>query len=167
MKYLAPITGLFIALFGIFIAPIAMLPLCLFIKWDKTESPGGDGGAYSSTIRGDLPGIFGKIFATPDERFPGGLNEPTVVKWLSTYGKVWCSYLWAGTRNRAMGLAMMLGKETTDYIPEGNGFWSRDDVWRLGIPLGFLRLVIGWQVYGNVGPEKKFWAVPLFTLKRS
>jgi len=158
--------GLFISLFGLFVAPIAMLPLCLFIKWDSVPTTGGDGGEYSRTIRGDIPGILGKLFATPDERFPGGLNEPTVVKWLATYGKTWTSYLWAGTRNRAMGLAKILGHETTGYIPEGDGYWERNEIWRYGKSLGFVRLVIGWQVYGNVGPEKKFWAVPLFTIKR-
>ena len=167
MKYIyPPILGLLIALVGIFIAPVAMLVLCWRIQWDDKPTPGGDGGAYSVTIRGDLPGIWGRIFQTPDERFPGGLNEPTVVKWLSRYGKTWTSYLWAGWRNRAMGLAMWLGKQTSGYIPEGDGFWARDDVWRYGIKLGFVRLVIGWQVYGNVGPDRLFWAVPLFTLKR-
>lgn len=167
MKYIFdPLKGLFIALFGIFIAPLAMLPLCLCIKWDSTPTPGGDGAEYGRTIRGDLR-ILGSVFATPDERFPGGLNEPTVVKWLEKYGKTWTSYLWAGTRNRAMGLAMLLGQETTDYIPEGDGYWQRGDIWRFGVTIGFARFVVGWQVYGNVGPDKKYWAVPLFTIKRA
>ena len=167
MKYVIdPLKGLLIALFGLFVAPIAMLPLCLLIKWDSEPTTGGDGGEYSRTIRGDLR-ILGSIFATPDERFPGGLNEPTVVKWLEKYGKTWCSYLWAGTRNRAMGLAQLMGHETTDYIPEGDGYWERGDIWRYGLTLGPVRIVIGWQVYGNVGPLKQFWAVPLFTIKNS
>lgn len=167
MRYIwPPIVGLFVSLCGIFIAPLAMLPLCLCIKWDAAPTTGGDGGEYSRTLRGDLPGIWRRIFQTPDERFPGGLNEPTVVKWLGRYGKTWTSYLWAGTRNRCMGLSQMLGHEVTGHLPDAWGYHERDDVWRKTFDLGLVGIVVGWAVYGNVGPDRKFWAVPLFTFKR-
>lgn len=162
MKYLAPWLGFFIGFMGLIIPPIMMLPLCLFIRWDNEPTTGGDGGEYSRTIRGDLPGIWGKIFATPDERFPGGLNEPTVVKWLARYGKVWTSYLWAGTRNRFMGLSMMFSVPATEYIPDVDRY-ENGMIWRTRRRLGKITISYGWQVYGNVGPAKELRAVPLFT----
>ena len=164
--YLWPVLlGLFISLFGLTIPPIAMLYYAHRIRWDGFTSTGGDGGEYSRTERGDIPGLPGRIFATPDERFPGGLNEPTVVGWLAKYGRVWCSYLWAGTRNRAMGLGHLLGKQTTGHLPDITGYMTNGDVWRVKLDLKLLSISFGWQVFGNVGPEKLFWAVPLFTLR--
>ena len=164
--YLWPVLlGLFISLFGLTIPPIAMLYYAHRIRWDGFTSTGGDGGEYSRTERGDIPGLPGRIFATPDERFPGGLNEPTVVGWLAKYGRVWCSYLWAGIRNRAMGLGHLLGKQTTGHLPDITGYMTNGDVWRVKLDLKLLSISFGWQVFGNVGPEKLFWAVPLFTLR--
>ena len=193
MTYIiTPILGLIIALFGVFTRAsvtlivvacawyfklpeliLLTIPFVGFvvawasIKWDDTPSAGGDGGEYSITTRGDMR-IFKDVYQTPDERFPGGLNEPTVVKWLESYGKWACSFLWAGERNVAMGLAKLLGKETHEYTPETSGFWANGDVWRYSLHLGAIRIVVGWQVYGNVKIDDRvtFWAVPLFTIKR-
>lgn len=64
-----------------------------------------------------------------------------------------------------MGLAVFLGKPTTDYIPEEPmGFWERDDIWRYSKKLGKLKFVTGYQVYRKL--DKSFVAVPVFTLKR-
>lgn len=167
MKYIVtPLIGLILALVSFIVAPITMLFIVWFIKWDSLPS----NGAYNQnpTIRGDLP-YFLRWFQTPDERFPGGLYEPTVQSWLDSYGKIYCSYLWAGWRNQLMGLAAYLGRPTTDYIPESPlGFWSRDDsfgnVWRYSCSLGFAKFVCGWQVYRK--QDMTFLAVPVCTLKR-
>ena len=156
MKYLIT------PLVSLIVAPIGMLVAVWFIKWDDTPT----NGSYNQnpTIRGDLPYLL-RWFQTPDERFPGGLYEPTVQGWLDSYGKYFCSYMWAGTRNQLMGLAAALGKPATDYIPEGNGFWERDDIWRYSLPIGPIRIVAGWQVYRRL--DMTFLAVPVLTLKRN
>ena len=131
----------------------------LSIKWDTYPSPGGDGGDYSITIRGD--GRFLKsIYQTPDERYPGGLNEPTVRAWLSHHGKWICSFLWAGERNVAMGLARLLGHETVGYLPDVPGFTGREDAWKF--QWGYFSF--GWNVVRLL--DGRHWAVPLFTIKK-
>ena len=163
MKYiLTPLIGLCLALVSFIVAPIAMLVVVWFIRWDDTPTNGSYG--QNPTIRGDLPYLL-RWFQTPDERFPGGLYEPTVQGWLDAHGKWYCSYLWAGMRNQLMGLAAWLGRSATDYIPEGLGFWSRDDIWRYACSLGFGRFVCGWQVYRRL--DGTFLAVPVCTLKRN
>ena len=163
MKYLiTPLVGLLLALVSLIVAPIGMLVAVWFIKWDDTPT----NGSYNQnpTIRGDLPYLL-RWFQTPDERFPGGLYEPTVQGWLDSYGKYFCSYMWAGTRNQMMGLAAALGKPATDYIPETPlGFWERDDIWRYALPFGPIKIVVGWQVYRKL--DQSFLAVPVFTLKK-
>ena len=156
MKYLIT------PLVSLIVAPIGMLVAVWFIKWDDTPT----NGSYNQnpTIRGDLPYLL-RWFQTPDERFPGGLYEPTVQGWLDSYGKYFCSYMWAGTRNQMMGLAAALGKPATDYIPETPlGFWERDDIWRYALPFGPIKIVVGWQVYRKL--DQSFLAVPVFTLKK-
>ena len=162
MKYIfTPIIGLLLALSSLVIAPIGMLFAVWFIKWDKTPTNGS--WEANPTIRGDLPYLL-KWFQTPDERFPGGLYEPTVQHWLDAQGKYVCSYKWAGLRNQLMGLAAALGRQTTDYIPETPlGFWERDNIWRYSKVLGPIMIVLGWQVYKKT--DKTFLAVPVFTLK--
>ena len=163
MKYLiTPLVGLLLALVSLIVAPVGMLFAVWFIKWDDTPT----NGSYNQnpTIRGDLPYLL-RWFQTPDERFPGGLYEPTVQGWLDSYGKYFCSYMWAGTRNQMMGLAAALGKPATDYIPETPlGFWERDDIWRYALPFGPIKIVVGWQVYRKL--DQSFLAVPVFTLKK-
>jgi hypothetical protein len=103
-------------------------------------------------------------FQTPDERFPGGLYEPTVKDMLDKHGKIITSWYWAGLRNQMMGLAAAVGKPTTDYIPESYGFWERDNIWRLCFPFIFCRIVLGWQVYRK--EDMTFLAVPVCTIKK-
>ncbi len=162
LKYiLTPIAGLTLALSSLIVSPIGMLFAVWFIKWDNTPT----NGSYNQnpTIRGDLPYLL-KWFQTPDERFPGGLYEPTVKNWLNTQGKYICSYKWAGLRNQLMGLAAALGCPTTDYIPESPlGFWERGNIWRYTKVLGPIKVVLGWQVYRRL--DLTFLAVPVFTLK--
>ena len=164
MKYLlTPIIGLLLALVSFIVAPIGMLFAVWFIRWDAEPT----NGSYNQnpTIRGDLPYLL-RWFQTPDERFPGGLYESTVQGWLDNHGKLYCSYMWAGLRNQAMGLAQALGHPTTDYIPEEPlGFWERDDIWRYSAKLGPIKFVCGWQVTKLL--DSSFLAVPVFTIKSS
>jgi hypothetical protein len=163
MKYIiTPLIGLLLTLVSLVVAPFGMLVAVWFIRWDDTPTNGSYG--QDPTIRGDLPHLL-RWFQTPDERFPGGLYEPTVAAWLASGGKSYCSYMWAGWRNQMMGMAAAFGKPATDYIPEGNGFWSRDDIWRYSLPLGPIRIVTGWQVYRRL--DGTFLAVPVCTLKRN
>lgn len=159
---LAPTLGLLWFLLGLS-AFIVAYPASYLIKWDKTESTGGGGEAFSNTIRGDLPWWL-NWYQTPDERFPGGMNEPTVVGWMFDYGKRVCSARWM-MRNRMMGLGKAIGYETSDYIPEGAGYWERiDGTWRWAVHIGSFEYKIGHQVYKYL--DGKFWAVPVLTLKR-
>ncbi len=192
MKYiLTPLIGLLLALVSLIIAPIGMIFAVWFIKWDTEPT----NGSYNQdpTIRGDLPYLL-KWFQTPDERFPGGLYEPTVKQWLEQDGKMWCSYRWAGLRNQMMGLAAALGKEAPYYLPEKpEGYFEfkqgaelldqvmelakangepmpslkstgYKDIWRYILPLGPIKIVFGWQVYRCA--DMTFLAVPVFTLKK-
>ena len=161
MKYLiTPVVGLLLALVSLVVAPIGMLFAVWFIRWDDVETLGSYG--LNPTIRGDLP-FFLSWFQTPDERFPGGLYEQAVLDCLNKYGKWVCSYYWVGIRNQMMGMAAFFGKPATDYIPEGLGFWSRDDIWRYALALGPIKIVLGWQVYRKL--DLSFLAVPVFTIK--
>jgi hypothetical protein len=164
MKYIiTPLIGLTLAIISAILAPIVMLLAVWFIKWDKEPTTGSWG--LNPTIRGDLPYLL-RWFQTPDERFPGGLYEPTVQKWLDTKGKRYCSYMWAGMRNQMMGLAAALGRPATDYIPESPmGMWKRDDIWRYSRMLGSFRFVCGWQVTKLASGS--FLAVPVCSLKSS
>ena len=63
-------------------------------------------------------------------------------------------------------LSAAVGKKTTDYIPETPyGYWERDDIWRYALPIGKVRIVVGWQVYRKL--DLSFLAVPVFTIKKN
>lgn len=160
--FLTPIIGLLLGIASVFVAPIAMLLALPFISWDKIPSNGSYG--QDPTIRGDLPAWLAWL-ATPDERFPGGLYEPMVKARLDRFGKLWCSYVWAGWRNQMIGLAYAFGKPATGYCPDNSGFWSDGNIWRLSVPLGPIRFVTGYKVYRNT--DLTFHAVPVTTFKKS
>lgn len=163
MTYIfTPIVGFLLGIISFFVAPIAMLFALPLIRWDNEPS----NGSYNQdpTIRGDLPAWLSWL-STPDERFPGGLYEPDVKNRLDTYGKLWCSYVWAGWRNQMIGLAYLLGKPATDFCPDKSGFWSGDGIWRLSVPMGPVRFVTGYKVYRST--DMTFRAVPVTTLKKA
>lgn len=180
MKYIfTPLFGLLVTLFG-FLAPLYMLVLVWFIRWDKAatyaNSRGPDEFDSSLIIRGDLPGIF-KWAQTGDCRFPMGAYEPAEFAIYQKYGKMIASYHWCGWRNRAQGLSFMLGKPAIGHIPDpndktvdqtgwnGNHFErSEDGVWKHLINCGFFRLEVGNQVYRKT--DGSFVAVPLFTARK-
>ncbi len=173
MKYIfTPLLGLLIALVSAIVAPIGMLFAVWFIRWDETAtetvihwSTGpGDPNESVSRIRGDLPRWL-RWFQTPDERFPCAMYEPAMLSMLDTRGKLFASYWWAGWRNQLMGMAAAFGKPATDFIPESAGYWERDDIWRYSLPVGPIRIVVGWQVTKLL--DGSFLAVPVATLKRS
>ena len=180
--------GFFQSAIGL-LAPFYMLLLVWFIKWDSvatyvngsTDTP--DPSDDSLIVRGDLP-EFLKWAQTMDMRFPGGMYEPTVK---SMYGngsylrKMFVSYYWAGHRNRAQGLAMMLGKPAADWIPNqfdprpgydktgwtqdgDNWYFKReaDGIFRNFKKVGPIYLVYGYEVYRL--SNGKFWAVNQFTI---
>ena len=165
MKYLiTPLAGLLLALVSLIVAPIGMLFAVWFVKWDTEPTAGSyaDDPTVPKIIRGDLPWWL-SWFSTPDERCPCNSFEPDMMVMLAKYGRTFTTYWNLGIRNQLMGLAAALGKPATDYIPEGNGFWERDDIWRYSLPLGPIRIVAGWQVYRRL--DQSFLAVPVFTLK--
>ena len=164
MQYIiTPLIGLFLALVSAVVAPIGMLVAVWFIRWDKEPTPGSWG--LNPTIRGDLPKLL-RWFQTPDERFPGGLYEPTVQKWLDARGKYYCSYMWAGLRNQMMGLAAAFGQPTSDYFPEEPlGMYRCGTLWRYARKFGSVKFVCGWQV--TKLSNGSFLAVPVCTLKSS
>lgn len=162
MKYLIPpLTGFIITLLNL-VCPFVLPFILLFARWDKEPTTGSYGSGL--TIRGDLPDWL-SWFSTPDERLPGGLYEPTVAAMLQRYGKYITSWYWLGIRNCLMGMSCYFGKQTTDYAPETPGFWERGDVWRYTVNLGFLRMILGYQVYKHL--DGSFWAYPCFTVKRA
>lgn len=142
-------------------------PVTLLARWDKQPTPG----TYDTvpTIRGDVPGWL-RWLQTNDERLPGGLHEPTVLRVFERYGRLVCSWYWIGLRNRAHGLRRAFGLPSTEAManirfpmvngrangtrPDGTWFWSRD-FWRL-------RAVAGHRIYML---PTGYLAVPTFTVK--
>lgn len=178
--------ALFCTLVGL-LAPVYMLAFVWLIRWDATPSYADGKGPTqwdnSYIKRGDLPRWL-RWAQTIDMRYPGGLYEPAIA---AAYGagpywrQLWASYLWTGIRNRAHGLAAMLGKRSTDYIPDPfsadrdrTGWSNAGNVWTFTRPadgvtqtwrkLGPLYLVSGHQTYRLA--DGTFWAVPVVTLKR-
>jgi hypothetical protein len=188
MKYiLTPLTGLLITLFGL-TAPIYMLLLVWFIRWDKEgsyvthdESLQDD---HSYVIRGDLPGFL-RWAQTMDSRFPAGMYEAAMVASLgneSYLRRIWTSYQWCGLRNRAQGLSASFGKRSVGYISNPSDpnnrdqWWSKyegfiwkydrpeDGTWKRIVNLGPIAVTLGWQVYRL--RDGNFWAVPVFTARK-
>lgn len=185
MKYIIPPVLGFLLVLGNLLCPILMLFALPFIKWDKEPTWARD--HTLEIIRGDLPKWLSWL-STPDERLPGGMYEPTVKDIYERRGKYFTSWYWLGVRNCLMNLAVWLGHETTDYIPEEPlGFWERDNTdtpamsdspvtskynyrkdytWRYSTMLTKkIKFVIGYQVYKDL--NGKFQAAPLFTLKNN
>lgn len=169
----AIILGLLPTLLGL-LAPLYMLPMVFLIRWDSTPTPSGSADDTSMIIRGDLPAWLSWA-QTMDCRFPAGMYEPAMFKALgngSYWRRLWTSYLWCGHRNRAQGLAGMLGRPTSDYIPNiddpaaDHSCWTvngivrrfeRGEVWQTQRKLGAVRLIYGYEVYQL--RDGRFWAV--------
>ena len=152
---------------AVFFLPMLTLLAVLLARWDKLPTTG----TYDKVmvIRGDVPNWL-RWLQTNDERLPGGLHEPTVLKMYQRFGKVICSWYWIGIRNRAHGLRRTFGVPTTEamggikfpYVngkasgtrPDGTWFWSKD-FW-------FLRVVTGHRIY--LLPSG-YMAVPTLTIK--
>jgi hypothetical protein len=182
MKYFfTPLIGFLVTLFGL-TAPVYMLFLLPFIRWDNEKTyakPSGADDPFDSSlvIRGDLPSWL-KWAQTGDSRFPAGMYEPAMRESLgdgSLLRRLWTSYQWCGLRNRAQGLAFMLGKPAVWYVPGEDeivqtNYWSNhhfdrptDGVWKHIHKIGNLAVSTGWQVYRK--NDGAFWAVPLFTIR--
>lgn len=151
----------------VFLLPPVTLFAVLLARWDKQPTRG----TYDTvlTIRGDVPGWL-RWLQTNDERLPGGLHEPTVLRVFERFGRVLCSWYWIGWRNRAHGLRRGFGLPSTEAManirfpvvngkasgtrPDGTWYWSRD-FWGL-------RAVAGHRIYML---PTGFLAVPTFTIK--
>lgn len=166
MNYLIPpLIGLIILLLNL-VAPLLVLFVLPFIRWDQGMSMPARTHAEMPTprIQGSLPDWL-SWFETPDLRLPGDLQIPEVKAIYDRYGRTWCAWNWMGVRNVLMGMAVYFGRETTDYIPEGTtGFWSRPDgVWRYALRTGPITWITGYNVY--LSTSGKFQAAPVFTAK--
>lgn len=167
--------GVFLALASLaclILSPLGLL-LLPFIKWDKSQSQVN--GWWCT--RGDWPKWLSWL-GTPDERLPGDMTIEEVRAIGDKHGRVLCAWNWCFIRNRLFGLAHALRVDCNNYIPETYGWYSRTDtivnsdatliyeqyIWRFAVKLGFLKLVIGHQVYRH--PENYFYSVPVFTIKR-
>lgn len=113
------------AIFELVCVPIAafLVPFVVpFARWDRepTTFTGGAPDNGPPIVRGDLP-WWASLFGTFDERLPGGMYEPTVVKVYNRFGRYWCSLYWLIVRNRMFGLAKaMFGKPIApDEQPAG------------------------------------------------
>jgi len=183
MSPITPLLGLLCGAVGL-LAPIYMALFVWLIKWDSEPSYVPGKGATdpfdpSFAIRGDLPGWL-RWAQTCDSRF-SGMYEAAITK---AYGdgsylrRTWAAYLWCGFRNRAQGLAAMLGHQTTWYIPtpfstsedrtgwtQGGGVWTfqRGADWQQWRKLGPVYLITGHQVYRL--QDGTFLAVPVCTFK--
>jgi hypothetical protein len=121
-------------------------------------------------IRGDLPEKF-RDYATPDERLPGGLYEPTVLATYIDHGSYVCAFSWLGLRNRAHGFAMQFAKPATRYWTSEEGLQTQgegdDAIWLERKLLWFgLERLRGYRVYSKDGGAT-FWATPVWTIKRA
>lgn len=169
------------------LAPFVMLFLVFRIKWDSEPTWATSQGAAnpfdpSFVVRGDLPEKY-RDWQTMDCRFPGGMYEAAIRGYVgggAWWRRLWASWVWAGWRNRAHGYAYRHGHQTTDYIPdpfstdrdrtgwtrEGNvwTFTRGDDAQSWRLLWGKTFLITGMQVYAL--RDGRFWAVPVFTLKR-
>ena len=161
-----------------------MLVLIWFIRWDPLPTPADDPFDPSVTTRGDLPKWL-RWAQTMDQRYPGGLYEPAIMAALGNgehWRRLWTSYLWTGHRNRAMGLAYMLGKPALDYIPDpwstdrdrtgwvlDKNTWTftreSDQVWKKVRMYNKFHVHTGYQVYRLANGT--FWAVNLFTIRKT
>lgn len=149
------------AAFEIACIPLALIgvPIAvLFARWDSgpTTWTGGASDNGPPTVRGDLPWGLG-WFGTFDERLPGGMYEPTVVKVYNAAGRYWCSVYWLVVRNRMFGLAKFLfGREDGEPRFESRTFGPIYVGW------GYKRYRATPQAHWERGP---FVLVPSFTIR--
>lgn len=159
MNYIiAPIQGLFITVLNLF-CPILVLFALPFTKWNSEPSWGRD--HTINIVRGNLPNWL-SWFSTPDEELPGGMYEESVKKFYLRWGKWATSWYWLGVRNCLFGMALSLGKPTTDYIPDTLGYWERDDIWRYSKKFGIFKFLTGYKVYKLL--DGTFRAAPCFSV---
>ncbi len=171
MNYLRPCVQAWLISFVKLFAPfvVGWLVWRDRIIWDAT--PTLDLASGRSVVRGDLPLKYRAIWQTPDERLPGGLYEPTVLKWLDKYGPKWCSFLWLGMRNRAHGFATRFEKPMTNHFnaqvdyKDKTGVLRLDGLWQLYVSLGPFCFLAGYRSYHT--PERSYYGVPVFGFKRS
>lgn len=146
------------------------------VVWDTVATPFqimSDGEPFGEPLqvrRGDLPAEYAD-YATPDERLPGGLYEPTVLRKYVLDGREAAAWYWLGLRNRAHGYAMQFAKPATRYWTSEEGLQTQgegdDAIWLERKLLWFgLERLRGYRVYSKDGGAT-FWATPVWTIKRA
>lgn len=94
-------------------------------------------------------------FDTPDQWLPGGLYEPTVVKWYERFGWYGCTVLWL-LRNRMYGLTHALGHPASIYDRT-----EKRQAW-----VGKFLIEWGWERhYASRDPSGEYWLLPEFSIK--
>jgi hypothetical protein len=169
MKYILPPVQAIIILALNLIAPILVLLALPFVKWDAEPSVGPQRtNPPTPTIMGDFPDWL-SWFRTPDQRLPCDTGISECKAMLDNRGKWYTSWIWAGFRNSLMGLAVWCGHRTAGYIPEVEGFWSREDefgfVWKYTKTMGPIKFETGYTSYALL--DGAFGAAPIFKLKHS
>ena len=174
MKYIiTPILGLLLTLVSFVVAPIGMLFVRWMIVWDivptsavtRWSTGPGDPNSTELVIRGHFK-PWCTWFGVPDDLPPGNMYVPEVLAMLHSRGPLWTSYVFYGWRNQMMNLACAFGIPANGYIPDVPAtFWSCGNVWRLALPLGPIKLIMGHQVYRNM--DGTFVAAPVFTVKKA
>lgn len=133
--------------------------VCLFARWDRwpTTWTGGAPDNGPPAVRGDLP-HWARWWETFDERLPGGMYEPTVVRVYQRFGRYVCSVYWLAGRNRMF----TLGKALFGREPAGRE-WHRRDLGPIWIGWGWKRYRATPHAHWERGP---FVEVPSFTVRR-
>ena len=169
------IANIFIARLG---APIYMLFVVWFIRWDKFKSPAQGADYLYETERGYLQKIFSWAM-TVDCPYPGGLYEPTVKARLLAHGRMWCSYVWSGWRN-PMGISLWFAQKASGPIPDyvEGGYvagWKKvgtawhydrasDGMWKRVWWVGNVKFERGWEIYRKAD-SSIYCRIPHFTLR--
>lgn len=156
------VVAVFIEIMAILLAPFT--PLVVLFRGPTVRTDIVDG---KPVERSALPKWLW-WWQTPDEYLPGGLYEPTVVRWLK-WGSWYTSWRWL-LRNRMYGLQWSFGKPVDSYFdPVHNELVFRDNLWRWWKQFGPIVVQAGWKVHrkdfyasAQYGP---FWAVPFVTIR--
>ena len=108
-------------------------------------------------------------FQTPDERLPGGLYEPAILRWLALYGWHVCAALWLA-RNAGYGFAWWMGKPASGYLDSVEGqVVTREGLWRWKRSFGPIALQAGWKChradFKATAQDGPFRAIPFVSIR--
>jgi hypothetical protein len=170
MKYLTILIAFLNIPIARLLAPIYMLVLVWFIKWEDTPRSGQGADDLYLTIRGYLPKPL-RFAQTIDCPYPGGMYEITVKERLEAHGKLWCSYVWSGWRN-PMGISGFFQKPAENPnsligVQSGNTLeFSRysDGYWKVQKNFKNFMIQYGWEIY-KVSDSEEYIMIPHLTAR--